>query len=145
MPADIKVLGTTDIQSCQPKFFFQWSLARTKSRSVNVARSPIEFDIPVLEYLTKNLHSKNLADIESTESFTSDEKPAESRILAAPVDTRPWTSFISFCTVQLRTLYAARSLATLSLYDLWSRPWRVARLLGLNGLPPWPHPSEGVG
>ena len=27
---------------------------------------------------------------------------------------------------------------SLSLYDLWSRPWGVARLLGLRGLPPWP-------
>ena len=34
---------------------------------------------------------------------------------------------------------------SLSLYDLWSRPWVVARLLGLHGLPPCPHPSEGVG
>ena len=34
---------------------------------------------------------------------------------------------------------------SLSLYDLWSRPWGVARLLGLHGLPPCPHPSEGVG
>ena len=34
---------------------------------------------------------------------------------------------------------------SLSLYDLWSRPWGVSRLLGLHGLPPWPHPSEGVG
>ena len=34
---------------------------------------------------------------------------------------------------------------SLSLYDLWSRPWGVARLLGLDGLPPCPHPSEGVG
>ena len=33
---------------------------------------------------------------------------------------------------------------SLSLYDLWSRPWGVARLLGLHGLPPCPHPSEGV-
>ena len=32
-----------------------------------------------------------------------------------------------------------------SLYDLWSRPWGVARLLGLHGLPPCPYPSEGVG
>ena len=32
-----------------------------------------------------------------------------------------------------------------SLYELWSRPWRVARLLGLHGLQPCPHPSEGVG
>ena len=34
---------------------------------------------------------------------------------------------------------------SLSLYDLWSRPWRVARLLGLHGVPPCPHPSEGIG
>ena len=34
---------------------------------------------------------------------------------------------------------------SLSLYYLWSRPWRVARLLGIHGLPPCPHPSEGVG
>ena len=33
---------------------------------------------------------------------------------------------------------------SLSLYDLWSRPWGVSRLLGLHGLPPCPHPSEGV-
>ena len=38
-----------------------------------------------------------------------------------------------------------RSLFGESLYDLWSRPWRVSRLLGLHGLPPCPHPSEGVG
>ena len=41
---------------------------------------------------------------------------AESRILpAAPVDTRPRTSLISICTVQLRTLCPAHSLATLCL------------------------------
>ena len=41
---------------------------------------------------------------------------AESRILpAVPVDTRPRTPLISFCTVQLRTLCAAHSLATLCL------------------------------
>ena len=34
---------------------------------------------------------------------------------------------------------------SLSLYDLWSRPWEAARLLGLHGLRPCPHPSEGVG
>ena len=34
---------------------------------------------------------------------------------------------------------------SLSLYGLWSRPWRVARLLGLHGYPPCPHPSQGVG
>ena len=34
---------------------------------------------------------------------------------------------------------------SLSLYDLWSRLWGVARLLGLHGLLPCPHPSEGVG
>ena len=41
---------------------------------------------------------------------------AESRtLLAAPVDTRPRTPLISFCTVQLRTLCAAHSLVTLCL------------------------------
>ena len=34
---------------------------------------------------------------------------------------------------------------SLFLYDLWSRPWRVFRLMWLNGLPPCPHPPEGVG
>ena len=34
---------------------------------------------------------------------------------------------------------------SMSLYDLWSRPWEVARLLGFHGLPPCPHFSEGVG
>ena len=42
---------------------------------------------------------------------------AELRILpAAPVDTRPRTLVISFCTVQLRTLYATHSWATLCLF-----------------------------
>ena len=35
--------------------------------------------------------------------------------------------------------------SSLSLLDLLSRPWGVARLLGLRGIPPRPHPSEGVG
>ena len=34
---------------------------------------------------------------------------------------------------------------SVSLYDLWSRPWGVARLLGFHGLPPCPYSSEGVG
>ena len=34
---------------------------------------------------------------------------------------------------------------SLSLCDLWSRPWEVARLLGFHGLPPCPHPKEGAG
>ena len=53
---------------------------------------------------------------------------AKSRILlAAPVDTRPRTSLISLYTVQLRTLCAAHSLATLCLFttsgpDRWGLP-----------------------
>ena len=35
--------------------------------------------------------------------------------------------------------------SSLSILDLWSRPWGVARLLGLRGVPSRPHPSEGVG
>ena len=34
---------------------------------------------------------------------------------------------------------------SLSLHDLWSRSCGVARLLGLHGILPCPHPSEGVG
>ena len=34
---------------------------------------------------------------------------------------------------------------SLSLYDLWSRPWGASWILGLHGLLPCPHPSEGVG
>ena len=34
---------------------------------------------------------------------------------------------------------------SLSLYDLWSRPWEFSRLLVLRGLSPCPHSSKGVG
>ena len=34
---------------------------------------------------------------------------------------------------------------SLSLYDLWFRPWRVSQLLGLHGLPPRPHSWKGSG
>ena len=33
----------------------------------------------------------------------------------------------------------------LSLYDLWFKPCGVARFLWLDSIPPFPHPSEGVG
>ena len=33
---------------------------------------------------------------------------------------------------------------SLSLYDLWSRPWGVSQLLEPHGLPPCPHSSEGI-
>ena len=48
---------------------------------------------------------------------------------------RPATDFLR------RTLFGD----SLSLYDLWSRPWGVARLLEHHSLPPCPHRSEGVG
>ena len=34
---------------------------------------------------------------------------------------------------------------SLPLYDLWSRPWGVARLPGLRKLPPYPHFRTGSG
>ena len=34
---------------------------------------------------------------------------------------------------------------SLSLYDLWFKPWGVAQILGLRGLLPCSHPSKGVG
>ena len=45
-------------------------------------------------------------------------------------------------TDSLRRLLFGNSL---SLYDIWSRPWGVARLLGLHDVPQCPHPSEEVG
>ena len=33
----------------------------------------------------------------------------------------------------------------LSLYNLWSRPWGVVRLLGSHSIPPSTHPLEGLG
>ena len=35
--------------------------------------------------------------------------------------------------------------SSLSILDLWSRPWDVAQLLGLREIPLRPHPSEEVG
>ena len=32
---------------------------------------------------------------------------------------------------------------SLSLHNLWFKPWEVAPLLKLHGLPPCPHPSKG--
>ena len=52
--------------------------------------------------------------------------------------------FILHCpaTDSLRCLFFGDSL---SLYDLWSRSSRVSWVLGLHGLPPCTHLSEGVG
>ena len=53
---------------------------------------------------------------------------------------------ISSSTVLRLNPFVNLSLAlSLSILDLWSRPWGVARLLGLRRVPPRPHPSEGVG
>ena len=68
----------------------------------------------------------------------------ELRILpAAPVDTRPRTIPISFCTVQLRTLCAAHSLATHCL-STTSGP-NPGELPGVWSSMVSRHPSEGVG
>ena len=34
---------------------------------------------------------------------------------------------------------------SVSIFDLWVRPWGVARLLGLRGVPPRPYPPDGAG
>ena len=72
---------------------------------------------------------------------------AESRILyAAPVDTRPRTSLIILhcpATDSMHRSLFGDSLSlsrSLSLCDLWSRPWGISRPLEFNGLPPCPHP-----
>ena len=66
---------------------------------------------------------------------------AESRILAGPADT---SYLIAHCpaTGTLRRSVFGNSL---SLYDLWSRPRRVVRLLGLHGFPLYPIPRKESG
>ena len=60
----------------------------------------------VLSHLCCNGHSLLLSSYFSTIGRIEN-------LFAAPADIRPWTPLISFCTVQLRTLCAAHSLATL--------------------------------
>ena len=55
---------------------------------------------------------------------------------------------ISHLILHCRATYSlCRSLfgELFSLYELLFRPWKMARLLGLHGLLPGFHPSEGVG
>ena len=60
--------------------------------------------------------------------------------------TRPRTLLISFFTVQLQVVCAAHSLATLCLSTTSGPgPRELPGFRGLHGLPPCPHPSEGVG
>ena len=63
---------------------------------------------------------------------------------AAPAVIRLRTSLIAFCSVQLLTLH--RSVFGDSfLPDFWSRPWRVALVLGLHGLSGALVPPKGSG
>ena len=93
----------------------------------------------VLSRLRCNGHSLLLDSYLS--KISKIENPSCSACGHSPQDT---SHLILHCPA---TDYLHRSLFadSLSLYDLWSRPWRVARLLGLHGLPPCPHPLEGVG
>ena len=72
---------------------------------------------------------------------------AESRILlAASADIRPRTLLISFCTVQLRTLWGARSLTTLCLsMTSGPGPGELSGFWGFMVLRHAPNPSEAVG
>ena len=72
---------------------------------------------------------------------------AESRILhAAPADTRPSTSLISFCTVQLRTICAAHSLATFCLSTSFGQgPGELPGFWGSMVFPHAPIPRKGSG
>ena len=80
------------------------------------------------------------ADTAFCQALTSLEL-AKSKILpAASADIRPRTPLISFCTVQLRTLWQL----SVSLRPL-VQSLGVVRLLGLHGLSPSPHSLEGVG
>ena len=54
------------------------------------------------------------------------------------------TSHLILHCPAMDSLYCLLFGDSFSLYDLWSRPWGVAQLLGLHGLPPCPHFSERV-
>ena len=65
---------------------------------------------------------------------------------AAPVDTRPRTPLILFCTVQLRSLCAAHSYGdSLSLYDLWPEPGELPSFWGSMVFRHAPIPRKGPG
>ena len=103
-----------------------------------------EFVLPchaccVLSRLRCNGHSLLLGSYLSRIGRT--ENPSCSASGHSPQDT---SNLILHCPA---TDSLGRSLFgdSLSLYELWSRPWGVARLLGLHGLPPCPHPLEGIG
>ena len=65
---------------------------------------------------------------------------------AAPVATRPGTPLISFCTVQLRTLCAAHSLATLCLFTTSGPdPGELPGFLGSMVFRHAPIPRKGSG
>ena len=72
---------------------------------------------------------------------------AESKILpAAPVDTRPRTPLISLCTVELRTLCAAHSLATLCLFtNSGADPGELPGFWGSMVFRHAPIPRKGLG
>jgi len=53
----------------------------------------------------------------------------------------PWLSRSPASEPLRRAIFGTTS----SIFDLCSRPWGVARLLDLRGVPPRPHPLEGVG
>ena len=63
--------------------------------------------------LQKALHS---GDLRNNKEFFLQRLETTRILPAAPADTRPRTPLVSFCTVQLRTLSAAYSLATLYFY-----------------------------
>ena len=63
-------------------------------------------------------------------------------LFVVPVDTYRTSIISTVLPLNLRKSIFGSSLFIL---DLWSRPWGVARLLGFRGVPPRPHPSEGVG
>jgi len=47
---------------------------------------------------------------------------------------------LEFRTSESRVIFGTTS----SIFHLWTRPWSVARLLGLRGIPMRLYPSEGV-
>ena len=124
-----------------PDTHFSWGTNAADELAGQVARGfLVSIEELVLSCIRCNGHSLPLRALISLEMVV------ESRILhAAPAYTRPRTRLVSFCTSSYGLIAPLALGESLPLCELWSRPWKIARLLGLHGFPPCPYPSEGVG
>ena len=119
-------------------FFSEWRHA-VSSKSFNTQVSSISTEELVHSRLRCNGHSLLLSSYLSR--ISTIENPSCSACEHSSQDTFHLILHCPATDSLCRSLFGD----SLSLYDLWSRPCGVARLLEVHGLPPCLHPSEGIG